>query len=308
VIRTQDPIIICTICKRSDRVVTDPDSGEIICSNCAVVISDKSQDINRPERQSFSAEEANYRSRTGSPTSLAKHDMGLSTIIGRTDKDASGHQLDAVIRSKMVRLRIRDVRTQSRASTDRNFKQAFNELAIMRDKLGLSDAIVEKSAYIYRKAQERGFTRGRAITALLAASVYVACREMEITRTLREITAASNVKRRYLAKAYRLLIREFDYKVPVTDPMKCIVKVANNTDLSEKTKRRAMSIMKDIAKKEISFSTGKDPMSLAATILYLSSLHTDEKLKQEDIANAAGVTGATLRNRLKELRSQFQLD
>ena len=288
--------------------MTDPESGEFICGNCGVVISDKMQDINRPERRAFSVEEANDRSRTGAPTSLARYDMGLSTIIGRTDKDAGGHKLDAATRSKMVRLRITDVRTQSRASTDRNFKQAFDELAILRDKLGLSDAIVEKSAYIYRKAQEKGFTRGRAITALLAASVYIACREMEIPRTLGDITAASNVKRRYLAKAYRLLIREFDYKVPVTDPMKCIVKVANNTNLSEKTKRKAMSIMKEIAKREISLSIGKDPMSLAATLLYLSSLYTDEKLKQEVIANAAGVTGATLRNRLKDLRSRLQLD
>lgn len=126
---------------------------------------------------------------------------------------------------------------------------------------------------------------------------------MEIPRTLRDITAASNVKRRYLAKAYRLLVREFEYKIPVTDPMKCIVKVANNTNLSEKTKRQALSIMKEIAKKEVSLSIGKDPMSLAATLLYLSSLHTDEKIKQEDIASAAGVTGATLRNRLKDLRN-----
>ena len=165
----QAPIIICSICNGSDKIVTDPESGEVICGNCGIVISDKIQDINRPERRAFSVEEANYRSRTGSPTSLAKHDMGLSTMIGRTNKDASGHKINAATRAKMVRLRIRDVRTQARASTDRNFKQAFNELAILRDKLGLSDAIVEKSAYIYRKAQERGFVRGRAITALLAA-------------------------------------------------------------------------------------------------------------------------------------------
>lgn len=305
---TQDPIFICSICNRNDKIVTDPESGEIICSNCGVVISDKIQDINRPERRAFSFEEANDRSRTGSPASLARYDMGLCTMIGRSDKDAGGHKLDAATRSKMVRLRIRDVRTQAHASIDRNFKQAFDELAILRDKLELSHAIVEKSAYIYRKAQARGFVRGRAITALLAASVYIACREMEIPRTLRDITAASNVKRRYLAKAYRLLIREFEYKVPNVDPMKCIAKVANNTNLTEKTKRKAMSIMEEIVKNEISLSMGKDPMSLAATLLYLSSLNTDEKLKQEDIANAAGVTGATLRNRLKDLRNQLQLD
>jgi transcription initiation factor TFIIB len=49
----------------------------------------------------------------------------------------------------------------------------------------------------------------------LAASAYIACREMEIPRTLRDIAAASNIKRKHLAKAYRLLLIELDLKVPL---------------------------------------------------------------------------------------------
>jgi transcription initiation factor TFIIIB Brf1 subunit/transcription initiation factor TFIIB len=41
------------------------------------------------------------------------------------------------------------------------------------------------------------------------------------------------------------------------------------------TKRQAITIMKDVAKKEI--SAGKDPMGLAATVLYLSCLKTGEE-------------------------------
>jgi transcription initiation factor TFIIIB Brf1 subunit/transcription initiation factor TFIIB len=77
------------MCKRSDSIVTDAESGEVICSNCGMVISDKIQDIIHSERPAFSSEEMSNersRSRTGSPTSLAKHDMGLSTIIGRINK------------------------------------------------------------------------------------------------------------------------------------------------------------------------------------------------------------------------------
>ena len=35
--------IICSVCK-SDRVITDYESGEVICSNCGLVISDNIQD------------------------------------------------------------------------------------------------------------------------------------------------------------------------------------------------------------------------------------------------------------------------
>ena len=84
--------------------------------------------------------------------------------------------------------------------------------------------------------------------------------------------------------------------------MKCIAKVASNTSLSEKTKRKAMSIMNDITTKNESFPAVKDPMGLAATILYLSCLKTGENITQDNIVNAEGVTGVTFRNRLKDLR------
>ena len=57
----------------------------------------------------------------------------------------------------------------------------------VKDKLALSNAMVEKTAYIYRKAQERGLVRGRTIPSVLAASVYIACREMVISATLNDI-------------------------------------------------------------------------------------------------------------------------
>jgi len=300
---------VCAICKRNDRVVTDPESGEVICSNCGMVVSDKIHDINRPERRAFlSSEEMNNSNtnvRTGAPTSLARHDMGLSTIIGRTDRDAGGHKIDTEIRSTMERLRTQDFRTQNYTSTDKNLKQAFDQLDILKDKLGLSDSMVEKTAYIYRKAQERGFSRGRSIAAVLDAAIYIACREIGISRKLKDIATISNVKYKFLAKTYRLLVFELDLKIPVVDLTKCIAKVANKTNLSEKTKRKAIDIMNDITTKNEIFSDGKDPMGLAATILYISCMETGEKIKQEYISNAAGVRGVTLRNRLKDLRSQL---
>jgi transcription initiation factor TFIIB len=124
-----------------------------------MVISDKMQDIDRPERRVFlsSEQEMNNNNsgiRTGSPTSLARHDMGLSTIIGRTDKDASGHKIDTAIRSTLERLRIQDFRIQLHTPTDQNLKQAFDQLDIVKDKLGLSDAIVEKQPISIEKLRK----------------------------------------------------------------------------------------------------------------------------------------------------------
>jgi transcription initiation factor TFIIB len=293
--------IICSSCNNDQTSVTDPESGEIVCGNCGMVMLDNIQETHPEWRSITTTDEVNNnrRSRTGMPTSLARHDKGLATIIGRTDRDASGHPLDATMRSTMERLRTWDFRTQTNTSTDRNLRQAFSELDRLKDKLGLPDSVIEKSAYIYRKVQERGLVRGRSISATLAASLYIACREMGFPRILKDITAISNIKHRYIAQAYRLLIMELDLKIPLIDPIKCIIRIANNAKISEKTKRLAIDIMHDIIKSGI--SAGKDPMALAAAALYLSCLKTDENKIQRYIADAAGVTDVTLRNRYKNI-------
>ena len=303
--------ITCPNCK-NNRLITDTESDEIICSKCGQVISGNNiQEINNlPEWRTSFRDRANNNNRgssrgTGTPTSLARHDMGLSTIIGRADKDASGRILDSAMHSKMERLRLWDFRTQA-SGTNRNLKNAFEYLDKLKDKLGLPDAAIEKTAYIYRKAQERGLIRGRTIPVMLAAAVYIACREIGIPRSLSDIATITNVRRKELARTYRLLIIELDHKVPMIDPIKCVAKVANKASLKEITKRKAINIVHEATKKEL--SAGKDPMSLAATVLYLSSLKTGEKRTQQDISNAAGVTSMTLRNRLKDLKSQLKLN
>jgi transcription initiation factor TFIIB len=96
---------------------------------------------------------------------------------------------------------------------------------------------------------------------------------MSTTRTLKDIATASNIKRKQLAKAYTLLHMELDIKVPLADQTKCIAKVANKANLSEKTKRLAITIMDEIKRKDDGLlSAGKNPMGLAGTILYYSLL------------------------------------
>ena len=183
--------------------------------------------------------------------------MGLATRIGSMDKDARGHPLDSAVRSRMERLRRWDARVYADSPDYKNLQPAFSKLQILKDKLGLSDAIVEKTAYIYRKAQERGLVRGRTISAFISAALYGVLKEMGVSRTLNEISEISNIKRKELAKAYRLIVFQLDLKAPVIDPMKYIAKVANKASISEKTKRQAIDIMYDLTKRGI--TAGKDP-------------------------------------------------
>jgi len=285
-------------------LVQDSEGGEVICSNCGFVIKERLEDEG-PEWRNLPKEEGKDRSRSGAPTSIASHDMGLATLVGRANRDASGKSLPGSMRSTMERLRRWDNRSQINQSADRNLRQAFSELDKLADKVSVSEPVRERAAYVYRKALERGLIRGRSISSLVAASLYVAIRDTGTPRSLKDIAAVSGLKRKDLARDYRMLFREMDLKMPLVDPARSVARIASEAGLSERTKRRALEILAAAREKEA--SVGKDPMGMAASALYVASTLEGENKTQKIISKAAGVTEVTIRNRYKGLRSALGL-
>lgn len=292
----------CPRCTK-DAIVTDS-NGEIACTNCGYVVTQRSEERGK-EWRNFS-DDGRDRARSGTPTTLRKYDMGLSTTIGSGDIDSSGNRITPSMKITMQRLRTWDSRSKLSTTSHRNLSHAFNELNRLNDKLALNDMVVEKTAYIYRKAVEKGLARGRSITSLLVASVYAACRDTETPRTLKDIASASNVKRKTIAHSYRLLIRELDLKMPVLDPIKCISRIASKANISEKSKRKALEMIRMAVEAKI--SSGKGSMGLAATALYAACVINGEDMTQHRIADASGVTSVTIMNRYKGLKAGLHLE
>lgn len=283
-------------------MVTDQNTGELFCSKCGLVVSDKIADTGA-EWRSFSNDEGN-KARTGAGTSLTMHDMGLSTVIGAANKDATGKPLSASVKSSIERLRTWDSRSQAHSSADRNLRQALNEMDKLKDKLALTDAVIEKAAYIYRKAMEKKLVRGRSIQGLVAACLYASCRNTETPRTLDDIAKGINIRRKDVARCYRLIFRELELKMPVVDPVKGVSRIASIASLSEKSKRKAIAILNQA--KESGMVAGKDPMGIAAASLYLACISTGEVKSQKEISIASGVTEVTIRNRCAGLRQMLK--
>ena len=288
----------------SVALVTDPDTGELIREDTGEILAENASSEEK-EWRTFDHGEHQNRARTGVPTSLAFHDMGLSTVIGKESTDASGNLINPSVQIRMERLRKWNSRSTSRSPTARNLQQAFTILSKLKDRLGLPDYVTEKAAYVYRKAQARGLIRGDTIGSVLAASIYVAIRESGVLRTLDDISKSSNIKPKEAYRSYRRIVTELDIKVPQIDPAKYIIRVANSLNFDEKAKRKALEIMTEARKKNI--LAGKDPIGMAASILYLVSHAEGQKrpMTQADIAKAAGVTEVTVRNRSKELRKRL---
>lgn len=285
--------LMCSAC-RSEVVVTDPECGEVICSRCGVVIA-RLEGSSIQEWRAFSVDDFYSRCRVGGATSLARYNKGLLTTIGNSrDSKESGINFD--------RIRIWDFRIQT--ANDRSLRQALPALEHLKESLGLPDTIVEKSAYFYRKAARINLIKGRTVSSVLAASVYLACRELETPRTLNEVSSASNVPRKKISRDYRLLVHTFDPKIPAVDHIRCITRIANKVGLSEKTKRMAVKIMRQVVAMQI--SAGKGPMGIAATVLYIACLQGGEVKTQKELSIAAGVTEVTIRNRYSDLKKYLQ--
>jgi transcription initiation factor TFIIB len=279
--------------------VLDENSGELVCNMCGIV-SSENRESNGREWRSF-VNDGVDKSRVGAGTSITIHDMGLSTIIGTANKDATGKPLSSSMKKSIDRLRTWDSRSQANSSLERNLRQALNEMSKLKDKLSLTDTVFEKAAYIYRKANERKLVKGRSIHGVVAACVYAACRDTGTPRTLDDVADGMNIKRKNVARCYRMIFRELELKMPVADPINDIARIASRTGLGEKTKRKAIKLLKKARK--IGMVAGKDPMGLAAAALYLSCISDGGNTTQRDISNASGVTEVTIRNRCAGLKT-----
>ncbi len=285
----------CLRCEKK-ALITDVETGEIFCGGCGFVLSESIENPG-PERRSFPDDRTN-RGRTGDGTSLAKYDQGLSTVINPTNRDATGKPLSSSMKKTLKRLRTWDSRSKNEP-IDMNFRQAFSELYRLKDKLSLSDSVVEKAAYIYRKAFEKKMVRGRTISGMMGSALYAACREAGTPRTLKDIAETTNIKRKDIARCYRLLLRELSLKMPVVDSVQNVARIASKIGISEKTKRCAIEILRKAEKNKI--SAGKNPMGLAAAALYAACVTNGENKTQRDVAEAANITEVTVRNRYKGL-------
>ncbi|MEM2321356.1 MAG: transcription initiation factor IIB [Candidatus Bathyarchaeia archaeon] len=289
----------------STNLISDPDTGEVICSDCGLVIQESSMDKG-PEWRAFTQEEKKSRSRVGIPILFSVHDKGLSTSIDKVDRDALGRKLPLSSRLQIWRLRKWQIRSRVQSSIDRNLAQAMTEIDRLSDKLAIPSAVKERAAVIYRKALEQGLVRGRSIAAIAAAALYAACRLAGTPRNLKEISEASLVGRKDIARCYRLLLRELSLAMPVTDPSIYIPKIAEKANMPGHIQTLALKILNETRQKRI--SAGKDPVGLAAAALYIAAALAGEKKTQKEIADAANVTEVTVRNRYKTLKRQLNLE
>lgn len=287
----------CNQCQNY-TLVLDVLSSEYVCSTCGCVSNEK---IYNNELTNFEKGEYKDKSRIGMPESLTVSHKGLSTLIGLNDTDGRGKMLDPVQKETIQRLRTWNNRSQLNDSISRNLDKALKYLNNFGDKLYLSPAVMENAAYIYRKAAMRKLAKGRSTVSLVAASIYAACREISIPKTISDIAYVCNIPSKEIMSHYKLILKELSLKIPVIQGIDYVTLISNRLKLTEKTKREALRIFSLVQHSRISI--GKNPRAFAGAIIYIASQDSNEFLRQVEVCQVADISTVSLRKRCKEIKT-----
>jgi len=289
----------------STHLTKDYSRAELVCENCGLVIDAEIIDQG-PEWRAFDSEQREKKARTGAPMSYKIHDKGLSTTISWQNRDAYGKKIPTRNRAQLYRLRKWQTRTRISDGTERNLALALSTLDRMSSTLGLPRNVRETAAMIYRKAVRRKLIRGRSIEGVTAAVLYAACRQCNVPRTLEEISKVTQMKKKEIGRNYRNISRKLELKLLPTTPPDYIPRFSSKLKLSNDVQVKTMEILKNAAGKEL--TSGRGPTGLAAAALYIASVICKERRTQREVADVAGVTEVTIRNRYKELAKKLDIE
>ena len=281
----------------STNIVLDRIKGERSCEKCGLVLDDLYIDEG-PDWRNFGSDSGEDRSHAGGKKQVAVHDGGLPTIIGKIDGSVPKE-------NKAMLYRIKRLQKWSRITnaTDRNLAVAFKDLDRIVSVMVLPESIRDSAATIYRGAVKKKLVRGRTIKGVIAASLYAACRQSNVPRTLDEISEATGVWRKEIGRTYRIMARELRLDLKPTNPRDYVQRFCSELNLSMEVQSRTFDILGEATRKEL--TSGKGPTGVAAAAIYISSILCNKRRTQREIADVAGVTEVTIRNRYKELAEKL---
>lgn len=294
----------CPDCK-GHNIIQDMETGEIVCQECGYVQRTDTMDRGQ-EWRAFTLQDRRDKPRAGAPMNITIHDQGLSSSICYQNRDYTGKRINQELQIQFYRLRKWNRRAKIESSNQRNLAKALGLLNNLGNELNVPRSVTETAALVYRQTLSKGGTRGRTISNLVAASLYIGCRICEVSRSLTVISEAADISKKEAAKNYRYLHGLLDQDIPSINTANIISMLVNKADCSGNVERLALKVLQ--AASDLKITSGKSPSGMAAASVYISCILMGEKVTQGTIATPARVTEVTIRNRYKELVNKLDLE
>ncbi|KAL5719966.1 Transcription initiation factor IIB-2 [Ranunculus cassubicifolius] len=282
----------CTDCKKNTEVVFDHSAGDTVCSECGLVLEAHSIDETSEWRTFANESGDNDPVRVGGPSNPLLTDGGLTTIISKPN-GSTGDFLSSSLG-----------RWQNRGSNpDRSLILAFKTIATMSDRLNLVATIKDRANEIYKKVEDQKSIRGRNQDAILAACLYIACRQEDKPRTVKEICSVANgATKKEIGRAKEYIVKQLEVEM---GPMEMgaihagdfLRRFCSHLGMTNQTVKAAQ----EVVQKSEELDIRRSPISVAAAVIYMVTQLSDDRKLLRDISMATGVAEGTIRNSYKDL-------
>ncbi|KAH8921597.1 hypothetical protein BT69DRAFT_323839 [Atractiella rhizophila] len=322
--------LICPDCNRNPpNLVEEYGSGDVVCADCGLVVGDKIVDT-RSEWRTFANDEGDDPSRVGGPSNpfLSTAD-DFSTVISFRDNH-TGTARDLQRASQRA----------AQKGGEKNLANAFRDISNMCDLIQLGRTEVETAKQIYKRVEDLKLLRGKPMEAVIAACVFVACRQGKVPRTFKEICAVTKVKKKTMGQCFKALEESLqlygDGSTAYTGskghtaedllPRFCshlgLVAQAGGRGQTHPTIGYTEMVAREVILRAQAkgILAGRSPISVAAAAIYfgghligLGLETTDAKgrktkrvdgMRLKKIADETGVSDVTIRNAFKFLKEQ----
>lgn len=263
----------------------------------------------RSEWRTFSDKEKDNGdpSRVGGPVNELLSDGGLSTII------SAGKGVDRALASNLQRMQARtDVRE------DRALLAAFREIGRVCGAMRLPDIVKHQANEYYKEASEKSKSvKSKGVAPVVAAVVFLACRQTGYPRTFKEICAfvpqakVKDIGRMYKAIVSDLRLKETGaYRVDTASihPESFLRRFMSQLMFNNADMRNAVALANAMLPQDGTAAAvndvwhGKNPNTIAGMImLVIANLpRASKKPTLETISQVCGVTEATIRGLYRE--------
>jgi transcription initiation factor TFIIB len=169
-----------------------------------------------PENNSTDFEERNRNTRASGSTSLSLHDFGLRTEIGNSSRDYSGRALDYQNVELINRSRKWHSRLRVNSSKERRLSNVLSKINEVCSVLSLRKTITETASMIYRNFENSNKAKGKSITCIASATIYLACKRCGVVRSIDEIVQAAGISEydkssvKLASRYYRSMVMEMN--------------------------------------------------------------------------------------------------
>ncbi|OQX21675.1 MAG: hypothetical protein BWK75_02665 [Candidatus Altiarchaeales archaeon A3] len=313
---------ICPNCK-FPVIVIDRKRGEIRCDKCGTILEE--QIISLEKEWRVFDDESSGVIRSGGSTKDSQWDKGLTTKVGIGYIDAYGVPISTQSKIKHARLRKLQNRIKLVNTKDRNFVLVLSKVDRILSTLEVGNRMEymkNECAYIYKKAMEKGLTKGKNHQGMAAAIVYILCKVDKIPFQFLDISKAADVARQLMwkyIKALQPVIEEsHSDRIKTTPNKECqnnagtnnagikssirsipedyLNKFADRWNLPPDIEERAKEILKSTGKGGV--LSGRSPAGFAAAALYIAAGEKNIEIKLSLIRE---VKYLTLMNKIKML-------